>query len=675
MGIIQKIQGDVDTSPFCVANYHVSQENEKMNWKSLSIKPKLLVLAFGSIILLYLIFSGKLIRKQESPQAVKTNEELLVLGTSDTLEGLEKNQVYTNKGIYTIEESLEKEEYLYQCVQALTFEKEILHIQGIASDGIILENCLITENTSETVSIFSEGFFVTLPVNTLSVQFHNEIADLHISNGGITKISTKKEMIQGKILSVREDEIELEGYGLLPCSNMFRFYETHGTYEEKSKEALVVGYEQAQFIVAEGEVCAAVLKAPLVVENIRVLIKTTDHAQLFHPSITIRAQGEYEISYGEKTIPLHDGQEVCLDGESEYLQNTRARIAPKSENARLAVLSIERGYGTPVYAGVLEVTKEAEGLALINELDLETYLYSVVPSEMPANYEIEALKAQAVCARSYAYRQILLNGYAVYGAHVDDSVSYQVYNNLTTNEKVIRAVNETAGEVLKFGDEIAITYYFSTSCGHTTNETIWESGSVENTYLSGKLLNDQGECLDLRKEEVFREFILNESHETYDCGESWYRWELTVPIEQLTDNVNQISDIGKVTDISVIERNEGGVVQKISVEGEHGQVEIPYEFSIRSVLNGKGQTIKRNHAKDVVAGAMLPSGYFVLDRVENQGKLTGFRIRGGGFGHGVGMSQNGANHMAEKGKNYEEILSLFYEGTRLEGFTTDEKIN
>jgi stage II sporulation protein D len=302
---------------------------------------------------------------------------------------------------------------------------------------------------------------------------------------------------------------------------------------------------------------------------------------------------------------------------------------------------------------------------LINELNLETYLYSVVPSEMPASYEMEALKAQAVCARSYAYRQILENGYANYGAHVDDSVSYQVYNNLQTHENVIRAVNETAGLVLKFGEEVANTYYFSTSCGYTTNETIWKNGMEENSYISGKLLNDSMEKLNLRDEETFREFILNEDYETYDSGEAWYRWDMTVPVKHITETIGSMENIGNVTDIKVIERNDGGVVHRVQVIGTKGTLELTYEHAIRVALNGKDQTIKRTYGKDANGGNMLPSGFFVIDKVEEEGAVKGFRFRGGGFGHGAGMSQNGANHMAEAGKNYEEILGLFYEGTSL----------
>lgn len=593
------------------------------------------------------------------------NEELLIFGTSETIEGLKEGEVYTDKGIYLFDKNVDWSHYRYQSVQAVTEGQRILHINNLLQREVKLENCLIRENTSEYVMIFSEGYQIQLPCKNLTVQLKDEIADIYIANGSITKISTKRERISGKILSVRSDGIELQGYGVIPMSERFRFYEMFETYAEKTAYSLVVGYDQAEFVVAEGEVCAAVLTHPLSIEKIRVLIKTTDFAELIHRDVTLKAHGNYQVSYGGEQKRLNDGETLRLTVNCEYLKDHRVAFVPENQNARLEIQSIQRNYGTPVYAGTIEVSNESGGMLIVNEVDLETYLYSVVPSEMPASYELEALKAQAVCARSYAYRQILLNGYASYGAHVDDSVSYQVYNNLPTDEKVIQAVNETAGKVLKYGDDVATAYYFSTSCGYTTNETIWKNGQLENSYISGKLLNDSMQKLNLTKEEDFREFILNEEYETYDSGENWYRWELTVPVKQITENVCSIENIGMVKDIHITERNEGGVVQKVLVIGEKGETELEYEHAIRVALNGNGQKITRVHGKDTEGGTMLPSGFFVVDKVEEEGKLTGFRFRGGGFGHGAGMSQNGANHMAESGKNYEEILSLFYEGTRI----------
>ena len=638
-----------------------------MQLGKLSQKQKMYLLILGLLVILFLLFSGKLFRndKQQGDKKPVANEELLILGTSESIEGLEETKVYTDKGVYTFEGETDWSLYLFQSVQAVTEDSKILHINNLLQREVRLENCLITENTTEHVTIFSQGFLINIPCKNLTTTFLNEIADIYLTNGSITKISTKKESITGKILSIRTDGIELQGYGIVPLDEKFRFYETYGEYAEKSAYGLVVGYEQAKLIVAEGKICAAILDAPMTLEKIRVLLKTTDFAEIVHTKVKLKAHGNYELIRGDEKSVLSDGEELNLDTASELLSEERLVLTPQSDDARLEVCSIERAYGTPVYAGRMEVVKDSGGLLLINELNLETYLYSVVPSEMPAGYEMEALKAQAVCARSYAYRQILLNAYANYGAHVDDSVSYQVYNNLVTDEKVIQAVNETAGQVLKFGDEVAVTYYFSTSCGYTTNETIWKNGLEENTYISGKLLNDSKEKLDLRKEEKFREFILNEAYETYDSGESWYRWDLIIPAEHITKNISEMKRIGDVQNIEVTERNEGGVAHKVVVTGTDGTLEIVYEHAIRTALNGKGQTIKRTYGKDATGGEMLPSGFFVVDKIEEDGKISAFRFRGGGFGHGAGMSQNGANHMAEAGKTYEEILELFYGGTTL----------
>ena len=638
-----------------------------MRLMRLSGRQKVYLLVFGVMVLLFMLLTGKLFNK-DTNQVDKipiANEELLILGTSDSVEGLKKGEVYTDKGIYQMEGSTEWGNYLYQSVQAVTEENKILHINNLLQRETKLKNCLIVENDSEKVTIFSEGFQISIPCRNLSERFSDEIVDLYLADGCITKISTKRESISGRILSVRADGVELEGYGIVPIAEEFRFYETYSDYKEKTSKGLVVGYDQARLIVAEGKICAAVLEVPMTLERIRVLLKDTGFEGIVHGLVSFKVHGEYEFSYGSEHELLKDGTILNIDASSEYFMGERLVLIPQNEDARLEISSIERNYGTPIYSGRLEILKDSGGLILINELNLETYLYSVVPSEMPASYELEALKAQAVCARSYAYQQILENGYAAYGAHVDDSVSYQVYNNLPTSDKVIQAVNETAGEVLKFGDDVATTYYFSTSCGHTTSELIWKNGSEENSYISGKLLNESMEKLDLSNEDAFRQFILNEEYETYDSGESWYRWDMTVPVDHITKSIQGMKDIGNVTDITVIQRKDGGVVHKVLVMGEKGELEITYEHGIRVALNGKGYTIHRTYGKDVSGGNMLPSGFFVIDNVEENGKLSAVRFRGGGFGHGVGMSQNGANHMAEAGKTYEEILGLFYEGTTL----------
>lgn len=134
-----------------------------------------------------------------------------------------------------------------------------------------------------------------------------------------------------------------------------------------------------------------------------------------------------------------------------FLCSTANRLyaVPVSEESKLQITSIRRGYGYPGYRGFFEISisKTApDKLRLINELSMEKYLYQVVPSEMPASFGLEALKAQAVAARTYAINECFSNAaLANQGISVYDSVLSQVYNNSAENLLTNQAVNETAG--------------------------------------------------------------------------------------------------------------------------------------------------------------------------------------------------------------------------------------
>lgn len=139
----------------------------------------------------------------------------------------------------------------------------------------------------------------------------------------------------------------------------------------------------------------------------------------------------------------------------------------------ITVTSIERQCGNPIYYGKLEIIKNGEKLNLINELPLEKYLEAVVPSEMPASYEPQALRAQAVCARTYAWKHIQEKGIDGYNADVDDSVNYQVYGNVFPETSTDQAVKDTFGQIMMKDGEPVEAYYFSTSAGITSTDEIW----------------------------------------------------------------------------------------------------------------------------------------------------------------------------------------------------------
>ena len=202
--------------------------------------------------------------------------------------------------------------------------------------------------------------------------------------------------------------------------------------------------------------------------NIRVLIMTTGHAGIVHPGVEVSSAAGLVLSFGEEQQEIEPGQKAAFAPDDERFAKGNIRIQAK-DGGEVTLDSIQRGYGVPSYAGTLELRTTAEGIVIINELPVETYLCKVVPSEMPASYELEALKAQAVCARSYAYQQMAEYGYPEYEAHVNDSTDYQVYGNSQAQEASSQAVNETQGQVARFNGQIVTTYYYSTSCGKTTS--------------------------------------------------------------------------------------------------------------------------------------------------------------------------------------------------------------
>jgi stage II sporulation protein D len=343
------------------------------------------------------------------------------------------------------------------------------------------------------------------------------------------------------------------------------------------------------------------------------------------------------------------------------------------------------------YPGEFQYYEEEQGWVIVNEVPLEEYLCRVVPSEMPSTYAKEALKAQAVCARTYAVWQMREYAYPQYEAHVNDSVSYQVYNQIGVQETTSQAVEETAGQIMLYEDGPVKAYYFSTSCGSTTDENIWEKGDREQTpYIAGRRVGESGSGRDLTDEDTFSEFIRKKHAGDLEISEPWYRWSCYIPLEQIQKNVEKwakiraersqdgilledgteyvledVDTIGAVESAQIIARNTGGVVQELLLTGEKGTLKVRYEYNIRLMLGIPDGEIHKNDGTVANGGNLLPSGYFVMEPVQEDKAVTGYQIYGGGLGHGAGMSQNGARVLAEEGYGYDGILQYFYHEIRL----------
>lgn len=378
---------------------------------------------------------------------------------------------------------------------------------------------------------------------------------------------------------------------------------------------------------------------------IRVLIKTNGFQQLAHSKIELSAKHGLLVTAGDMREEYGAGEKFSIAPDSPLFQNGSVCVEPKKDTDKMTVLNLQRGYGTPSYRGKFELFTTAEGIVLINELLMEEYLCAVVPSEMPASYEKEALKTQAVCARSYAYCQTRTLSYPEYRAHVDDSTSFQVYENSKVEESAIQAVNATVGEKLWYQNQVVKAYYYSTSCGKSTSVEAWGTKlSKSNQYLKG---------VD----------ICDEEGTPYEEQLPWYRWCAEIPEETLANliELNTGIEIGKLQNVTITKKGTGGVVLQITVEGTEGKFTVDTENKIRSALGGSGYKIKKQDGTVVDSMKLLPSAFFSIRKDGND-----YVIEGGGYGHGIGMSQNGANEMAKEGMRYREILQAFYPGTKVE---------
>jgi len=316
------------------------------------------------------------------------------------------------------------------------------------------------------------------------------------------------------------------------------------------------------------------------------------------------------------------------------------------------------------YRGYVTVVKNSEGLLnVINTVELEDYLYSVVAKEMSASFEKEALKAQAVAARTYVLKK--LGRHEGSGFDVCSSVHCQAYSGKAAEEdKVSAAVYETKGQAIYYDNELIDAVYSATSGGFTeTSVNVW---GTEHPYLQA--VSDEYE-----EEDVY--------------GHTWER-ELTA--EAATDRMKDY-DIGYVTDIRIDEVTGNGVVTELTVVGTDGEKTFKKEscrnifpsttlsqaYTIEPVSKDtgfaafSGKIDKTNmyllSYDNVIKFESKPLYLLTADGVvkREQGENTSYIFKGRGYGHLVGMSQNGANGMAKNGFTYDEILKHYYSGVEI----------
>lgn len=625
--------------------------------------------------------------------------EVTVYGTDTTVD-IPQGQAATSEGRIRYA-GFAMEEYIDKTVRVRLLGIELLGVLNVTETTVTYENVWVEGSLEDGLSVFMEGFHRRFAAQVPEGDYEGVLADLTLEQGTLIKISVKRDKIAGKVLAVRQDSIEIQGYGNVPLSESVRVYKIYDGVEQKKLSDIVVGYSVHEFIVANGEICGALALENIEVETIRVLISNNGFNGSRHDHVSLLCDAVMNITVDDTVTEWPAGTEFIVTPDSPEFACGRITVEVGKEGleagAEIRIPSLERSYGVPSYKGSIELAVEDGAILVVNEVWLEDYLCRVVPSEMPAGHGLEALKAQAVCARSYAYNQIRANACRSQGAHVDDTTKFQVYNNSDTKELCTQAVQETAGRVLTYEGDVITAYYSSTTCGSSTDTSIWGSSPEEYPYLQARMLSLSQEQPDLQDEETFRAFIKNPDYETFDTEFAWYRWSLYADLTTLSTAINQslanlsgegspyvlvqdengeyvqkgIASVGAVTSMTVTGRGAGGIVSEMLIEGTEATIKLLRQGNVRSYLGSRDYAITKKDGSTVEGMSSLPSAFFCLEEVKEGENLTGYELYGGGYGHGVGMSQNGAKTMAAMGMGCGEILQFFYPGTELKSIYED----
>lgn len=593
-------------------------------------------------------------------------KELVIAATPGNMDTVEAWHAYTDDGQYTFY-GLALDGYMDKRISAYVCDRRIIGVIEVLSDEVTYPNVWIYSGDSGNIHAYVEGIERDFYPDSLTEHIENVMADICVDNGILKEVNIKTDTIKGRVLSITDEYVEIEGYGIVPFDVRYKIYKNYDGFCETDYSKILVGYELQEFIVADGKICGAVIMYPFEVNNIRVLIRDTGFKNIYHENARIGCTGDYYVMSGdamsERTLYKKNDM-IILDKESAILSTGRIRIEPVAEADRICIYSIERSQGNPAYPGYIEVASDENGIFIINEVNLEQYLKLVVPSEMPAGYGKEAAKVQAVCARSYAYNQLQNNDYKEYGAHIDDSTWYQVYNNTNEYKASSDGVDETCGQVMTSGNEVITAYYYSTSHGHGSTTKIWGTAQEECPYITAHTINPDNTYIDLTSNSAFYNYITGVREDDFDSSFPLYRWKTTLTLNDINKLYKDKAQIGEIKSIEVTERLEGGSVNKVIVKGSMGEYTIEGEMAARRFFGDSSIEWINNRGKTFSMGS-LPSGFFALNPIYKKNVLSGYEIIGGGYGHGLGMSQNGAYAMTKKGYRYDDILRFFYSGIEI----------
>ncbi len=343
------------------------------------------------------------------------------------------------------------------------------------------------------------------------------------------------------------------------------------------------------------------------------------------------------VNSGNRIEFVPDGNNVNFHISDNKFSGKIISLSSKNEDEKIK-------FKGRYYRGNIKIFAENNLLSIVNSLSLEDYLKGVLPLEMPSgngNENFEALKAFAICARTYSLNKLNENK-TTFDVYLD--TRDQVYGGVEIEKDITnKAVDETRGMIIAYKGQPALTFYSAACGGHTEDvKNVFAAGRTDAPYLAGVKDGDEPYC------SIAPKFEWQEKY-TQEVFIS------RLKSAGLIDNLNY-----KIENIEAVSRFESGRVNelRITLKSDNGDDKIVSAFgnNIRSV-------IRTADNKNI-----LRSDLFDISTDEN-GNVT---INGKGYGHGVGLCQWGSIYLSRKGWTYKNILSHYFPGTDIEKIKYDK---
>ncbi len=625
-------------------------------------------------------------------------QKLILAASSAQSNDIKDGFVITDIGLFYAQ-GINTDNIIGTEAEALIKDKNILTINEITDTRPFIKNVLITDSSESGVEVFIGGMKRRLELSEdISYDIKKgDICSIKINADKIVDLNVTEDKINSKIIMADDEKIELEAIGDLFYEKEFKVYFYDGKNAAIKDISYLISGESYEFYINKGRLCAAVANSDNKSDKIRVLLNNNENKN-FNGMVNIGCEGDFTIITGKDERNYKADQEIVIEKDKNNDLFSKERIIVKADDEKNNILikSIKiPGGGFLSVNGSVEIRKENEGYIVVNEVGIEEYTASVLNTIKAENLNDEILKLMSVVIRSKAYKQKQDNKLLEFGANVDRTQNYQLYACSKTDEKSRNIVYETMGLCITYEDKCLDVNYFSQDCGSSAvMGEVWSKELVfpfESDKYSRSVKFLSGNYPDLSNEEIFRKFIDNGADDT---NSDWFRWSFKMNQNELAACVNasikwlykdypafvkcldksgkfiskEVENIGNIKNIEVIKRGEGGNVMELKITAGKEIVILKTDNVIRKIIKpkqfvyGRNPVITNKKGYDSAENLdIMPSGFFYVNTVKDEnGNLTEAEFKGGGYGHGVGISLKRAEYLASNKKSFEEIIKYFY---------------